>query len=107
MSAVRSLSGEKGRDQGECGAAKHGPDAELLRADETFEPFRGCAGVLISGRVLLEPLKQTVTVGRRGRCRLGRQWEMSSAGHASHGTEALEPQAIISGLPLDEITSNV
>ena len=35
---------------------------ELLRADETFEPFRSCAGVLTGGRVLVKPLKQPVAI---------------------------------------------
>src|SRR5664280_1174371 len=45
----------------------HGAVPELLRADETFEPFRGCAGILASGRMLLEPLKQAVSIEGRGR----------------------------------------
>ena len=47
----------------------HGAVPELLRADETFEPFGGCVGVLTSGWVLLKPLKQPVAITRRGRCR--------------------------------------
>ncbi len=46
----------------------HGAVPELLRTDETFEPFRSCAGVLACGRVLLKPLKQPVAIKRRGRC---------------------------------------
>src|ERR1019366_4137557 len=48
----------------------HGAVPELLRADETFEPFRGCAGILASGRMLLEPLKQAVSIEGRGRRRI-------------------------------------
>ena len=59
----------------------HGAVPELLRADETFEPFQGCAGVLTSGRVLLKPLKQTIAIKRRGRCRIADTLSLS----AQHG----------------------
>src|ERR1019366_3439766 len=63
----------------------HGAVPELLRADETFKPFRGCAGILTSGWVLLKPLKQTVSIGRRGRRRIADTLPLG----AWHGCQSL------------------